>query len=50
MKYFLTVGGEFSLVLLLLLVRVVVLGGHGLHVAPVPPPLALAARVRSGNH
>ena len=29
---------------------VVVLGRHGLHVAPVPPPLALAARVRSGNH
>lgn len=29
---------------------VVVFGRHGLHVAPVPPPLALAAGVRPGNH
>ena len=29
---------------------VVVFGRHGLHVAPVPPPLSLAAGVRPRNH
>ena len=63
--YLLTIRGQVAVVLLLAGVGpsvpgpgldgllgpgVVVLGRHGLHVAPVPPPLALAARVRSGNH
>ena len=50
----LTVGGKVPMVLrclrVLVVVRVIVLGRHRLHVAPVPFPLPLAAGVSSGNY
>ena len=48
-RFLLTIGGQFPLVLVLLL-QVVVLGSHGLHVAPVSPSLALAAGMSSWYH
>ena len=59
----LTISGQVPVVLLLVIAGVpgpclhsllgpgvVVLGGHGLHVAPVPLPLALAAGMGPGDH